>query len=88
MNLQLSRNDRLVGATCLVMVPVISGAVLGLIATVLMFLGGSNHAVVDGTLIAVGAFAINELGICLTAVVIEGYARRRARRAAHDLAPF
>jgi hypothetical protein len=88
MNFHPSRNDRVVGAACLVMVPVISGGFLGLIVTVLMLLSGINHAVVDGTLIAGGAFAANELAICLTAVAIEGYARRRARRATHDLASF
>jgi hypothetical protein len=82
----VGRRDRLVGAVCLVLCPAVSGIFLGLVALLCVYPSDGGHALGVGALVAVGGFAVNAMAICLAAVAAEGHARRRARRAAHEIA--
>jgi hypothetical protein len=79
MSIPSSRNDRVLGAVCLVVCPMISGAFLGLVATLCMYPTESEHAITIGALVGVSGFVANAIAICLTAVAAEGRAHHHAR---------
>lgn len=79
-----SRNDRVLGAVCLVVCPMVSGAFLGLVATLCVYPAVSQHAITIGVLVGVSGFVANAIAICLTAVAAEHHAQRRARDGGAD----
>jgi hypothetical protein len=76
-----SRSDRVLGALCLLVFPMISGAFLGLVAMLCVYPAASGRAIAVGALVGVSGFVANVVAIGLTAVAAEGRARRGARTA-------
>jgi hypothetical protein len=80
-----SRQDRALGAACLIACPAISGLFLGLVAILYAYPAGSSHALALGSAVGGIAFVANALAICLTASHSARLTSRRTARQSRTL---
>jgi hypothetical protein len=84
MTFDTNRRDRILGATCLIVCPAISGLFLGFVAVLCTLPLDRGHSIAVGIVVGAITFLVNIAAISLTASTLHAGATRRARRAARE----